>query len=240
MSIATGLLAWKTWSMARETKGVAQATFKVAEATLTEAKAVERQSEQMERQLAISVNALSSSIQPWLVWEASFDVPVNFRSGIFSRGPGQMVVPSPGLEVSERDDSVVGWFRVRNVGAGLAILNMSESRIYRRNGGVAYDDVHLTIISPVLPPGKTADVEFTIPVSKAPDGKKMTILQLAGNSIGDELFAIEIAYSDSLGGAQTSARFLAHRNEAKDQAWSIDEVEYRLASGEVVKAGRYG
>jgi hypothetical protein len=69
----------------------------------------------------------------------------------------------------------------------------------------------------------------------------MTIFQLVGGGVGDELFAIEIGYSDSLGGAQTLSKFRAHhRKEAKNQPWSVFEVEYRLPSGEVVKTRRYG
>ncbi len=240
LAIATSFLAWKTRSMANETKGVAEATFKVAEATLNEAKAVERQSEQMERQLTISTEALRASVQPWLVWEPSFEVSSGSGRTAYRHGAQYLAGSHPALNVRETADSVVGWFTMRNVGAGLAILKISESRIYPRNGKDPFEGVHPTVISPVLPPGETVDVEFTIPAVESSDQQKMTIFQLAGGGVGDELFAIEIGYSDSLGGAQTLARFRAHRNEAKKKPWSVFEVEYRLPSGEVVTTRRYG
>lgn len=226
--------------MAKETKGVAEATFKVAEATLDEAKAVERQSEQIDRQVAISAEALHVSVRPWLVGQPSFEVPSGSAPEALRHGGLYMAGSNPALNVEEKDDSVTGWLTVRNVGTGLAMLNMLESRIFPRNGDAAFEGVHPTVMSPVLPPGESVDVEFTIPASKSPDQQKMTVFHLAGGGVSDEVFAIELVYSDSLCSAQTLARFRAHRNESKKRSWTIFEVEYRLPRGEVVRTRRFG
>jgi hypothetical protein len=233
MAIATVFLALKTRSMAQETK-------KVADATLQEAKAVEQQAEQVERQVAISTEALRVSVQPWLVWEPAFEVqpsggaPVEYRHGaMYSSGWHSC------LNVSEVDDSVEGWLTVRNVGSGIAILDMSSSSIYPKNGAHALDGVRPSVASPVVPAGGTVDVEFTIPPAKSLDKRKMTLFELASGG-GDQLFTVEIAYGDALGNAQTLAKFRAHRNEQKDPSWSIFEVEYRLGNGKVITTRRYG
>jgi len=240
LAIATGYLAWKTRSMAQETKGVADATFRVAKATLDEAKAVERQAEQMERQVAISAEALRASVQPWLVWQPSFEVSSGSAPAAHRHDAVYMAGSHPALNVGEKGNSVKGWLTVRNVGNGLALLNMSESVIFPKNGTNGYENVHPTVISPVLPPGGCVDVEFTIPPSKAPDQQKMTVFHLAGGDGVNELFALELAYSDSLGSGLTLARFRAHRSESMNRPWTIFEVEYRLPNGAVVRTARFG
>lgn len=231
MAIATFFLALKTRSMAEETKAV-------GEATLKEAEAVEHQVEQVERQVAISSAALRASAQPWLTWEPSFEVagedgPMGFRHGaVYSLGRHS------GLKVSEDGDSVVGWFAVRNVGNGIALLDMSSSHIYRQNGTIAYEGVHPRVESPVVPPGGVVDVEFKISPAMSADQKKMTLVQLAGGG-GHQVFTVEVAYGDSLGNAGTSAKFRAHRPDDASE-WSIFEVEYRLDDERVVTTRRSG
>jgi hypothetical protein len=232
MAVATFFLAFKTRSMAEGTKAV-------AEATLKEAQAVEKQVEQVERQVSISAAALRVSAQPWLVWEPSFEVeadgmgPVGYRhGGIYSLGW------HPCLQVSEKDNSVVGWFTVRNVGNGMAILDMSKSFIYSRNGAVSYDGIHPSVETPVVPPGGMVDVTFNIPASKSADSQTMTLVQLAGGG-GHQLFTVEVAYGDSLGNAGTSAMFRAHRSNESAE-WSIYEVEYKLDNEKVITTRMFG
>jgi hypothetical protein len=172
MAIATFVLAVKTRSMARETKEVAQATRamaeetkKVGEATLKEAQAVERQAEQVERQLVLSTDALRISVQPWLVWEPSFNVQTGGAPVVPTHGALYMQGTHPALEAREEDDSVVGWFTVRNVGNGLAILDMSNSNICPRNEQAVLEGFHPTVLSPVVAPGETVDIEFKIPAA---------------------------------------------------------------------------
>jgi hypothetical protein len=232
MAIATFFLAFKTRSMAKETKAA-------AEATLKEAHAVEKQVEQVERQVSISAEALRVSAQPWLVWEPSFEVeadgmgaPVSYtHGGLYSLGRHSS------LQVSEKDSSVVGRFTVRNVGNGIAILDMSKSFIFRQNNAVSYDDVHPSVETPVVPPGETVDVKFTIPASRSADHQRMTTEQLAG--VGQQSFTVEVAYGDSLGNAETSAMFRAHRPN-ENSPWAIAEVEYRLDNGKVITTRRSG
>jgi hypothetical protein len=232
MAIATFFLAFKTRSMAKETKAV-------AEATLKEAHAVEKQVEQVERQVSISAEALRVSAQPWLVWEPSFEVeadgmgPVGYRhGGVYSLGWHTC------FQVIERDTSVEGWFSVRNVGNGIAILDMSKSYIFRQNNAVSYDDIHPSVETPVVPPGGTVDVKFEIPAFRSADHQKMTLLQLAGGG-GHQSFTVEVAYGDSLGNAGTSAKFRAHRPNENSE-WAIVEVEYRLDNGKEITTRRSG
>jgi hypothetical protein len=233
MAIATFILALKTRSVAKETRELGRLALRQAEA-------VEQQAEHIERQVAISAQALSTSVQPWLVWEPSFEVPSGVGRGAVRHGEMYIAGPHPCLRVSEQGDgSVKGWFTVRNVGNGIAILDMSESHIYPRNGPDAFEGVHPSVASPVVPPGETADVEFTVPPSQSPDKEKMTLLQLTGGA-GDELFAVELAYADSFGNVKTRAKFHAHRNEPKKRPWSVYKVEYSLPNGQTVRARRFG
>jgi hypothetical protein len=233
MAVATFFLALKTRSMAEETKAVTKATLK-------EAHAVEKQVEQVERQVSISAEALRASAQPWLVWEPSFEVeadgmgaPVSYtHGGLYSLGWHSS------LQVSEKDSSVVGQFTVRNVGNGIAILDMSKSSIFRQNNAVSYDDIHPSVETPVVPPGGTVDVKFEIPASRSADHRKMTTVQLAGGG-GQQSFTVEVAYGDSLGNAGTSAKFRAYRPNENSE-WAIVEVEYRLDNGKEITTRRSG
>jgi hypothetical protein len=232
MAIATFFLALKTRSMAKETKAVGDATLK-------EAEAVEKQVEQVERQVAISAAALRVSAQPWLVWQPTFEVEAEGMAPVgFARGRIYIPGSHSSFEASEQDASVVGCFTVRNVGNGIALLDMSCSHIYRQNGEIAYEGIHPKVMTPVVPPGETVDVEFEIPASSSPDKQKMTLKQLAGGS-GNQLFTVEVAYGDSLGNASTSAKFRAHRDDEKS-AWLVYEVEYKFDDGRVIVTRRFG
>jgi len=247
MAIATFVLALKTRSMATATEKAAVATKEmvtetqaVAKATLQEARAVEKQVDQVERQVTISANALRVSVQPWLVWEPSFQVDPN-KYGRSGAKHGSVFSPGwhPCLDVGERDDgSVAGWFTVRNVGNGIALLDMSRSLIYPKNGPDPLEGIHPNVETPVVPPGEMVDVQFKIPASKSPDRQKMTLSQLAGGG-GDQLFTVEVTYGDALGDVGTSAKFRAHRHRDKDN-WSIVEVEYRLENGNIIASRRFG
>jgi hypothetical protein len=153
MAIATFVLAWKTRTMAKETRAVAQATLK-------EAKAVELQGAQLERQTALSTKALQASVQPWLVWEADFEIesgPSDFQGSLYA--PGRY----PSVHAAEEGKDVVGWFGVKNVGNGLALLDMSRSGIFPKNERHPLERVRPSVDAPVIPPGGTAIIEFRIP-----------------------------------------------------------------------------
>ena len=231
MAVATLVLALKTTSMAKATKNV-------AEATLKEARAVECQVEQVERQVAISAAALRVSARPWLTWGRRFEVDEG-DSGPFDARRASLYSPSwdSGLSVSEEVDSVVGCFAVHNIGYGIAFLDMSSSYIYPRNETHFYENVHPSVKTPVVPRDGTVDVEFKIPATKSADQRKMTLLQLAGG--GPQIFAVEIAYGDSLGNPGTSVKFKARRVNA-DSKWAIFEAEHRLEDGKVIITSRFG
>jgi hypothetical protein len=232
MAVATFYLALNTRSMADKTK-------EVADATLKEARAVESEAELVQHQVSISTEALRVSIQPWLVWEPYFDVDRD-KDWISATKHGVTYINGrhPALAVHEEDSSVVGWFTLRNVGNGMAIVDMSKSRIYRQNGDEPYVGLHPSIESPVVPPGGLVDLDFTIPASMSADHEKMTIVQLAGGA-GHQLFTVEVVYGDSLGSAGTSAKFKAHRQSENSQ-WSIFEVEYRLDGGREIITRKFG
>lgn len=142
------------------------------------------------------------------------------------------------LQVSEKGDLVAGWFTVQNVGNGIALPGMSRSFICRQNGEIAYEGVYPKVMTPVVPPGGTVDIEFELPASVSPDKKKMTLTQLAGGR-GHQLFTVEVICGNSLDNTGTSAKFRAHRRDDKS-AWSVYEVEYKLDGGKVIITGRFG
>ncbi|MGH7643384.1 MAG: hypothetical protein ACRENX_10330 [Candidatus Dormibacteria bacterium] len=125
------------------------------------------------------------------------------------------------------------------MGTGLAILDMSRSVIYPKNGANAIEGVHPSVETPVVPPGEAVDVTFAIPASKSLDGQKMTLFELAGGG-ANQLFTVEVAYGDALGNAGITAKFRAHRYEGQNDEWSMYEVEYRFADGKVVTTRKYG
>jgi len=238
-AIATAIMAVATFFLAFKTRSMAEETREVGKATLKEAQAVENQVAQVERQVAISAAALRVSAQPWLIWEPSFEAsgghgPIgSYRHGVMYMQGTHMC-----FQVHEQDNSVTGWFAVRNVGNGLALLDMSRSYIYRQNGEYAYEGIHPKVMTPVVPPGETVDIEFELSPSASPDKEKMTLAQLAGDGL-NQLFTIEVAYGDSLGNAGTSAKFRAHRKVDKTE-WSVFEVEYKLDDGKVIASSRLG
>lgn len=243
MAIATFVLAYKTRTMAtatakvaNETATLATETKAVAEATLSEASAVFVQGTHMERQVEISSTALRASVRPWLVWDPSFTVDNPRSPSAFVGRSVYMSGTHSCLQVSERQDSVTGWLRVRNVGTGIALVDMSCARIYPRNDDLPLLGAQIRIDTPVIPPSATADLVFELPASLSKDNQKMTLLQLVGGG-PDELFAVEIAYSDTLGGETTRLIFRAHR---RGQGWGVFESEYRLENGQKVIARRQG
>lgn len=230
MAIATLILAFKTRSMAIETKAVGKATLK-------EAEAVEAQVKQTESQIQVSTTALQVSVRPWLVWEPTFEVDSGNFMGM-EKGALYMSGTRSALQVREEDDSVTGWMRLRNVGNGLAILDMSRSWIYPRNGDLPYDALHPTVQTPVVPVGAFVDVRFKVPASVAFDQQKMTIVEFAGGDGRHYLFTIEVTYLDALNQSPVAVKFRANR-DVESHEWSIYETEYPMNDGSVVMARRF-
>ena len=231
MAVATSYLAINTRSLAKETKSVAVAT-------LMEAEAVERQVEQVERQLVLSAEALRVSVQPWLEWQPYLQVEAENGPMGAARGGLYLAGTHSSFEAREEDTRVVGAFTIRNVGSGIALLDMSKSHIYVQNNDLPIGSVHPKVITPILAPGECVDIEFEIPAKVSPDRTKMTLVQLAGGT-GDQVFAVEVAYGDALGNPSAQAKFKAHRKNGAG-SWSVFEVEYNLADGRKIVARRFG
>jgi hypothetical protein len=241
-SCATAIMAIATFLLARHTRETLEETKKVATATEEQALAVREQSQHVERQVEISTAALRASVQPWLIWEAAIEAEGS-ASSPFAELPGGAIGSSGwhsavAAYVSERE--VSGWLRLRNVGSGLALLDMSSSRIYPRNEVHPYEDLRPDVEVPIVPSGAVLDVNFTIPARNSVDGEAMTMLEFAGGGAGHELFAIEIVYRDALGESEVAARFAVHRGQGEDE-WQVFRVEYRRRGDEMpVVVSRYG
>ncbi len=229
MAAATLVLAFKTRSMARETKAVGMATLK-------EAEAVEAQVKLTESQIQISTTTLQVSVRPWLVWEPTFESDSGNFMGMEN---GELYMPGShsALQVREEAESVTGWMRLRNVGNGLAILDMSRSWIYPRNRALAFDTLHPSVETPVVPVGAFVDVHFKIPPSVAVGQQKMTIFELAGGDGLHHVFTIEVTCLDALNQSPVSVKFRATR-DVESEEWSIYETEYPMSDGSVVRARR--
>ncbi len=227
----TAKMAEETGKLVTETAKVAGATTSVVEATLKEAKAVEAQVEQLERQVELSARTLTVGIQPWLVWEPTFQVQDPWDALTGRHGRMYPAGTHVCFDVSVEETSVKGWFTVRNVGPGIAVLDMSNSLIFPRNGLHAFENLHPTFESPVLPPGGTVDIEFTISASHAADQKKMTLLEVIAG--GPNFLSIQVAYGDVLGTLPSSALFRAYRRD-EQHPWSVIQIDYHLGDRVVV------
>ena len=138
MALATLFLACRTGSMAKATKKMVDETKAVSDATLKEAKAVEQQTQHIERQVRISSDALQPSVQPWLIRVPSYqDV-----------GPGnvfrqQLTMMSSDTFVSQQGNDMVGRFVIRNVGTGIAFVNLKDSSIFNaKNPDTPFVGIH--------------------------------------------------------------------------------------------------
>lgn len=239
-SCATALMAGATFFLALKTRSMAKETNSVARATAEEAATVERQTVLVERQVVVSTRALQATVQPWLIWESGFEVepdggaPFGFVCGL-TYSPGW----HPCIHASEENGEIVGWLRLRNVGNGLALLEMSQSYLYPKNERRRLERIHPSVEVPVVPTNGTVDITFRVPAAESVDRPAMAMLQFAGGGAGHELFAIEVVYGDAIAGNTTSARFSAHRTQGEDE-WSVFAAEYRQGDGEPVVVRRYG
>jgi len=112
MASKTRALGNQTAKMAEETGKLVNETAKVADATLKEAQAVEAQVGQIERQVELSRKALEIGVQPWLLWD--------------TMGASREEFVASG---NREDTEVTGTLIVKNIGAGIAVLDMERSLI---------------------------------------------------------------------------------------------------------------
>lgn len=229
MAIATFLLALKTRSMANATEKMASETRDVAKATLQEAKAVELQTERIDQQVKISSDALKSSVQPWLAWRHLVEEELATKSRLRS-GWEKSFRPRFGLTVNQDGDAIAGNIVVKNVGSGIALLDLKNSYLYRAKSPEKPDEgIQFSINTPVVPPGEQVTIGFRIPGSKGSSGKHLPLVEFVSGGASQTMW-IEISYSDVLGTITTSAKFQAYRkvqNNGEWESWRVIETTYR-------------
>lgn len=234
MAIATFVLAFKTRSMAKATKAMVDETKAVAQATLLEARAVEKQSAHIEAQVKVSTKALNASVQPWLVWLRKIDHHAN--DGVAT------LRAIPTADVHQNGDNVSGFLIIKNIGAGIALVNPSQSFIYRGvNPDDSFSDIHPIPESPIIPPGEQVKVNFTIPGNKGSNQQNMTLVELLG---GDQHGAmhIELSYSDVLNAINVRVRFHIYRpapTKSAPEPWRVIETTYSQNGGEPIIVRNY-
>lgn len=225
MAIATFILAVKTRSMAKATEKVVSKTSEVAKATLQQAKAVEEQTKHIEQQVNISWEALRSSVQPWLVWFSS-DEDLGAHLPDSSREVSMKISDT---FVCKWGDDIIGAFVIRNVGTGLAFVNLKDSSIFNcHNPDTAYLDVHPSMESPIVSPGERETVRFKIPGTKGSDETKLPLIELVGGG-GSETMYVELAYSDVLGAVNAKAKFQLYRKTppgGDQESWRVIQTTY--------------
>jgi len=135
-AMATAWMAWKTRAMATETAKLAVETKEVAVATAKEAKAVEDQGKHIAAQAEASAGALRATVLPWLTWlpeRKRVETTRTFSTiSDFTVSPPPEVTSTtrePGLvlQPAKNGDGVDGWIWVRNVGAGIALIDTYNS-----------------------------------------------------------------------------------------------------------------
>jgi hypothetical protein len=226
MAIATFILAIKTRSMSEATKNMVGETKAVSEATLKEAKAVEQQTGHIAEQVKISSNALRASVQPWLTWVSSSKVPLVVQVGSRSQ---ESFSPRSGLNIEQDGDDIAGYLVVRNVGTGIALLNLAESCLFNANNpDTPFQGIRPSTEIPIIPPGEEATVKFKIPGIKGSDGKRIRLVEVVGGG-GSETMYIELVYSDVLGAVAAKAKFQAYRKSlenGRQGSWKIIQTTY--------------
>jgi hypothetical protein len=219
VALATLFLAWKTRSMATATEKMVGKTKDVADATLKEAKAVEQQ-------VTVSSLALTASVQPWLAWLPGFKIE-----------PTAVRTPTPnvrlpddwyeGFVLEEIDDGVSGRLLVRNVGNGLALLDISASRVFRQGGPHPLEGQCLQTDSPVIAPGDHTTVLLRVHGLYAANHVKMSLDELTGGPAPMHRLDIELTYTDLVGGSPTVARFKMAPRTSQPQRWWVFETSYQ-------------
>lgn len=226
MAIATFILAIKTRSMSEATKNMVGETKAVSEATLKEAKAVEQQTDHIAEQVKISSNALRASVQPWLAW-----VPLSKVSLAIKAGPRWQAGSSPclGFDVGQDGDDIAGYIVVRNVGTGIALLNLAESCLFNANNpDIPCQGIRPSTETPIIPPGEEAVVKFRIPGSRGSNQRTLSLVEVVGGG-GSETMYIELVYSDVLGAISAKAKFQAYRKylpNDQPEKWKIIMTTY--------------
>lgn len=226
MAVATFMLALKTRSMSKATEKMAAETKAMSEATLNEAKAVEQQTQHIQAQVTVSSDALRASVQPWLTWVTILEEPTVTLSGWkWQKG----FHPRRALDIAEQGDDIAGHIVVRNVGTGIALLNLDQSCLFNANNSeIPLKGIRPSMRSPIVPLGEHATVEIKIQGTKGSNGTKVPLVELVGGG-GSETMYTELAYSDVLGAITARAKFQACRKmlpNGTPERWHVIKTIY--------------
>jgi hypothetical protein len=220
-------MAWKTKLAAAATEKVARETQTLADQAKDEAEAVRKQSEAVakqarasERQVEISAAALEASIQPWLTRIA----PPPYAEM-------QAVLPSAHIPISAEQaisvnahyDSLKVRFYLRNVGAGLALIEaVGEFRdrftIEGRDANGAPVTRFGFSASPAVPPGESTHLSFFV--------QHVSVKHFLGQDQTDGLFYVNVPYTDAKGGQLIDARIRLTFSKAS-KMWLIHQIAYK-------------
>jgi len=229
-SILTGVSALATALMAFFTRKAAEDTSAMAKATVEEAKAIEQQLGHSAAQVRVAEQSLRASAQPWLAWEATYEVQAGTRPHVYAHGSLRLPGTHSGAEVREGTGRLVGFILVRNVGNGLAIVDLSESWILPctpRVPGKRQRCGHPATDTPVIPAGGCATIDFTVDLGEEAGGGP-TFKELVGRPSTSGQFALEVCYSDAIQGSSTRATFSLESPQGGDQ-WVVSRIEYETA-----------
>ncbi len=195
-------MAIETHRVAGETKEAAEATKASADATKDAAEAAVREAVAVERQLEVTT-------QPWLAW-----------TGDTTDGVGVSIYSD------DTTGTVGGALRVRNVGNGLALIRVSESRILGGRNRDLEPFVFLKTANPILPPGGETVIRFDVAARSAAWGDLFADIFIGKGVRGNGLFAFDVVYSDSAGAATYRARFQAVPRDPSLAGFIIFQVDY--------------
>jgi hypothetical protein len=202
-----------------------QATSAAAQVAATESELTHlKQSFAAEQEVARKAQehaqaALSVSNRPWLttvpqIWEQ--------RPSGGRENPGQ-------IYLSRRDEAIHGSVPLRNVGAGIAIIDADQSYVLGPSSltGQLVRHVRLVSSAPVVPPGGTCILTFEVQVRPGgASGVRFLTGELADNPDNPGTWALDVVYSDMAGGQQVSA--LAHLSRYNTASlWYISGIDYR-------------
>jgi hypothetical protein len=226
LAIATGYMAWKTRSAAAATERVAQATKMLADQAMEELDAVRRQSEAVAkqaeasgRQADISAKALEASIQPWLTL-----VPLPPGADMRAAFPRAetILTDEQTLAVDVSGDTVRVRFHVRNVGAGLALIQaVGQFRDRFIIEGLDATGASVSrygfAASPAVPPGESTRLSFLV--------EHVSVKHFLGQDQSDGLFHVNVPYTDAKGGQLVDARIRLTFSKAS-AIWLFHRIEY--------------
>jgi hypothetical protein len=226
LAVATGYMAWKTRSAAAATERVALATKTLADQAKEEVEAVRKQSEAVakqakasERQAEVSAASLEAAIQPWLT-----RVPLPPYAEIQAAVPSAVIplTAEQTLSVDAQGDTIKVRFYVRNVGAGLALIQaVGEFRdrftIEGRDATGASVTRYGFAASPAVPPGESTRLSFLV--------EHVSIKHFLGQGQSDGLFHVNVPYTDAKGGQLVDARIRIAFSKAS-KMWLFHRIEY--------------